>query len=851
MGQQKTGKRPGRPSGFQGEKLKFLKSFEADFHTPDRGPFYDDVTKKFISRYGIDLPFTWHDAVSGGTLLVTQNVDGDIEDWKPVDKREGLTGDALEDEKKHYREVLAELRAKFGNWYRHKYTGKRLHRSAISSILKTMQHLGAGGVPRRKAYAKHYSEKYYASRIKKGFDKEWEAAKTTLGDNMRVCQTYAQKCWDAEPEDFKAALIAEVDTEHAEKVKKFREKNDMVEHTAEEYHEAYSTFDGVGIPLADALAERLGMAIIILAVGHVGKQNGEVRLRTVFSETSGYETNKTWGKAELKAFTAMENNITSYGRKLFSKETCRKRAIKKDTDSTIQDAPTTTTTPTMTATSSKTGSSSAPAAPSTSSTAPPVTTTVPTPPDLDKLIAMTTDITLAADEWPDVRPVAQNSWPSELKSAWEYIGDKHWGPRWDVLLVLMVEFEKRWAPRADGKPLPNPGKIRPKEIGQWQKEHRRPVDQKLEGGFGARLVEWCATIMPNGQDEALRRRSWKDAGSTVTWEDWAPLRKGGTNGLTMLVRAAAWWGQSIVSQGEGKGLGEGLRSLWADKEFVGFLKDLILGYKEMMEENPADEDDSEQPQDDEGAKEKEAEAGKGKGKGKKKSAAKKQIEPRQVPTRASKRKRGGDQDTDQPDTEPAAKKVAEGTDRPRPRAAYKGAAPAPEIGEQDSSILDNTPDPTQNTGDTQKTPDGPATPAPPSPVPTPPSDGTEPASVAHGSVNDDPESGVGDALQITPSSSSASLQLCPEKPIPETSPTAGDSGPTPPPPDDDIEMDGGHDNPLFEPFEDAEDDFAGMTDEERRLVQEEMDMHQKDLAQEMEQAGEENGEDDFLIGHWA
>ncbi|KAJ7609961.1 hypothetical protein FB45DRAFT_876173 [Roridomyces roridus] len=306
MGRMKTGKRPGRPSGFQGEKLKFLESFESDFHTPDRGPFYDDVTKKFISRYGIDLPFT-------------QNVDGDIEDWKPVDKREGLTGDALEDEKKHYREVFAELRAKLGNWYRHKYTGKRPHRSTISSILKTMQHLGAGGVPRRKAYSRHYSEKHYASRIKKGFDKEWEGVKATLGDNMRVsfCQTYAQKCWDAEPEDFKAALIAEVDAEHAKKVKKFREKNEMVEHTAEEYHEAYSMFDGVGIPLADALAERLGMAIIILAIGPVGEQNGEVRLRTIFSETSGYETNKTWGKAEPKAFTAMENNITSYGRKLF------------------------------------------------------------------------------------------------------------------------------------------------------------------------------------------------------------------------------------------------------------------------------------------------------------------------------------------------------------------------------------------------------------------------------------------------------------------------------------------------------------------------------------------------------
>jgi adenine/guanine phosphoribosyltransferase-like PRPP-binding protein len=43
---------------------------------------------------------------------------------------------------------------------------------------------------------------------------------------------------------------------------------------------ALETFDEVGIPLADALAERLGMHVVILAVGPVGSQRGEVRLRS-------------------------------------------------------------------------------------------------------------------------------------------------------------------------------------------------------------------------------------------------------------------------------------------------------------------------------------------------------------------------------------------------------------------------------------------------------------------------------------------------------------------------------------------------------------------------------------------
>jgi adenine/guanine phosphoribosyltransferase-like PRPP-binding protein len=40
------------------------------------------------------------------------------------------------------------------------------------------------------------------------------------------------------------------------------------------------TFDEVGIPLADAVAEHLGMHVVIMAVGPVGDQKGEVQLRT-------------------------------------------------------------------------------------------------------------------------------------------------------------------------------------------------------------------------------------------------------------------------------------------------------------------------------------------------------------------------------------------------------------------------------------------------------------------------------------------------------------------------------------------------------------------------------------------
>jgi hypothetical protein len=43
---------------------------------------------------------------------------------------------------------------------------------------------------------------------------------------------------------------------------------------------ALETFDDVAIPMADALSEQLGMHIVLLAIGPVGSQRGEVRLRS-------------------------------------------------------------------------------------------------------------------------------------------------------------------------------------------------------------------------------------------------------------------------------------------------------------------------------------------------------------------------------------------------------------------------------------------------------------------------------------------------------------------------------------------------------------------------------------------
>jgi hypothetical protein len=97
MGRKKTGNPVGRVSAFSGEKLDWLLSFENDFRTMDRSKFYNDVTKKFLTRYGYDLGFE-------------ENVPGDIQDWEPVDRKVGLDREELAKENDFQEGVKTALR---------------------------------------------------------------------------------------------------------------------------------------------------------------------------------------------------------------------------------------------------------------------------------------------------------------------------------------------------------------------------------------------------------------------------------------------------------------------------------------------------------------------------------------------------------------------------------------------------------------------------------------------------------------------------------------------------------------------------------------------------------------------
>ncbi|KAJ7663693.1 hypothetical protein B0H14DRAFT_3539858 [Mycena olivaceomarginata] len=187
---------------------------------------------------------------------------------------------------------------------------------------------GPGARPRCKPAIQVYSKLYYATRVKPGFDAMWEKAKEALPSSARVAmsQDYTRSCWEKEDEDFKADIEKKGQELHQAALEEWKASRSIPEGSAEEYHEAMESLNDVGIPLADALAERLGCHVVILAVGPVGSEKGEVCLRTVFSDTSGQETSRTWAQFDHKGFTAMEASVTCYGRAAFSESPIKERA---------------------------------------------------------------------------------------------------------------------------------------------------------------------------------------------------------------------------------------------------------------------------------------------------------------------------------------------------------------------------------------------------------------------------------------------------------------------------------------------------------------------------------------------
>ncbi|KAF7372681.1 hypothetical protein MVEN_00131400 [Mycena venus] len=433
--------------------------------------------------------------------------------------------------------------------------------------------------------------------MKAQFDALWSEAKKTLAASNRLsmCQDYVNSCWEKESEEFKEELIKEADGEHAEAMRKYKEKREIPERTAESCRDALQTLDDVAIPLADALAERLGMHVVIMAVGPVGDQKGEVRLRSVFSDTSAGATAKIWPQFDHAGFSAAEASIVRWGRAFFTKDECRARAWPRTNSGDLaglddiipldeserangraeNKGPITTTAGSRSASSSMptsithaAGSTATAIATAASRASPPAPTPCPTPAE-QKLI----------NQW---------SWSKTLRDLYDLMIEKAWGPRFKELIHALVAFEEStlW----DESP-PLPSAHRPEEIATWMKEHRKAGDfSKLKPNFGERLLTWWRKIGPESrrgpkpidwpEDEIWPPRSL--TGSDT--DELEAFRRTGNNGMVLIVQALTWWGQSIVNEGSADGLGQGEEALHSNTPWQYMLEDVLWMLKELTRE---------------------------------------------------------------------------------------------------------------------------------------------------------------------------------------------------------------------------------------------------------------------------
>ncbi|KAJ7669563.1 hypothetical protein DFH06DRAFT_1321622 [Mycena polygramma] len=470
----------------------------------DPGPVYTKATTRFLTRYGYDLPFA-------------TNIEGNPEENPPV-----IDAHPDPEEKKRHGRIYKSLRVKLSNYFRNRWKGKKA-RAQYASLLAV------------------YSKLHYATRVKPAFDQLWATAKLTVPKAQRVsmCRDFVRETFAKESDEFKDEVEQRGLEMHAEALAEWKAKRQIPEGSAESYHEGMETLNEVGIPMADALAERLGAHIVILVVGPVGSEGGEVCLRTVFSDTSNLQTSRTWAQHDHKGFTAMETSITRYGRLAFSKAECRARAwppLEQDPppppplqlDGLLPIGPTLGDAPNVPV-PGPTPLPGAPAVPGLvaaagAAGAVPASVTVP------RLVPIAAGAArgvpapggatasgggaaaaAAADAGGGAAAAAggaasegavvlddgidRTGWADCLVAAHAYLSKKAWGEDWSALLAALVEFEwSHYHTEEDGK-LPK-GRNRPAEYADWFKEHRHLKDQTVSADFGDELFAWWKELGP-------------------------------------------------------------------------------------------------------------------------------------------------------------------------------------------------------------------------------------------------------------------------------------------------------------------------------------------------------------------
>ncbi|EEB88885.1 hypothetical protein MPER_13089, partial [Moniliophthora perniciosa FA553] len=169
-----------------------------------------------------------------------------------------------------------------------------------------------------------YQRLYYDMKIKPEFDAFWEHHVTVHPDADWISEMnrFTVKRLKTETEEVKAVVKNAVDKEYDEAMTEYRQIGQW-KSSAEKYQYHWKKADRVVPTLCDAVAEHLGVGVLLTTFGPMA--DGEIDVRSVCALVPDAQTKQTLAQFNLEGLTKTHQMCQEYAQALFSKEQCLSR----------------------------------------------------------------------------------------------------------------------------------------------------------------------------------------------------------------------------------------------------------------------------------------------------------------------------------------------------------------------------------------------------------------------------------------------------------------------------------------------------------------------------------------------
>ncbi|KAJ6557768.1 hypothetical protein B0H19DRAFT_1070382 [Mycena capillaripes] len=223
-----------------------------------------------------------------------------------------------------------EMREKIGVWYNTTY-GRSVKKKKTVSFRKIFNKPELDPpAPVKTCILHYYSRHFYKEHIKSCFATRWATA-SRLPEPPAIVTLRNQvtkEQWDAEPEEFKAEVIAAREAEHKRAMDVYAMAvSGEVPTMPEEYNVALNNAAYYLQPFADSVHEHFGMNVVILLCGPVPERGGRIEVRSVHSGKSNGMVPRIWPDFDRTGFDTMQRSFVEFSHHCFTESECRARSL--------------------------------------------------------------------------------------------------------------------------------------------------------------------------------------------------------------------------------------------------------------------------------------------------------------------------------------------------------------------------------------------------------------------------------------------------------------------------------------------------------------------------------------------